>query len=71
MNELNLTNEWDKVFPKSEKVDHKKVTFTNRYGSGERIRTGANRNRSSVLASNNSSSSVLKKILPSFLRKVL
>ncbi len=32
MNELNLTNKWDKVFPKSEKVDHKKVTFTNRYG---------------------------------------
>lgn len=30
--QLNLTNEWDKVFPKSEKVDHKKVTFVNRYG---------------------------------------
>lgn len=30
--ELKLTNEWDKVFPKSEKVDHKKVTFHNRYG---------------------------------------
>ncbi len=29
---LNLTMEWDKVFPKSEKVDHKKVTFHNRYG---------------------------------------
>lgn len=29
---LNLTQEWDKVFPKSEKVDHKKVTFVNRYG---------------------------------------
>lgn len=29
---LNLTTEWDKVFPKSDKVDHKKVTFTNRYG---------------------------------------
>ncbi|MDE6658926.1 MAG: alpha/beta hydrolase, partial [Eubacterium sp.] len=29
---LNLTNEWDKVFPKSEKVNHKKVTFQNRYG---------------------------------------
>ncbi|MCQ2101569.1 MAG: hypothetical protein MJZ10_14855, partial [Fibrobacter sp.] len=25
---LELTQEWDKVFPKSEKVDHKKVTFT-------------------------------------------
>ena len=24
--------EWDKVFPKSDKVDHKKVTFHNRYG---------------------------------------
>ena len=29
---LNLTNEWDKTFPKSEKVNHKKVTFHNRYG---------------------------------------
>ena len=29
---LNLTGEWDKVFPKSEKVDHKKVAFHNRYG---------------------------------------
>lgn len=34
---------------------YRRGTFTNRYGSGERIRTGANRNRSSVLASNNSS----------------
>ena len=32
MEELNLTQEWDKVFPKSDKVDHKKVTFHNRYG---------------------------------------
>ena len=30
--QLTLTQEWDKVFPKSEKVDHKKVTFVNRYG---------------------------------------
>ena len=29
---LVLTQEWDKVFPKSEKVNHKKVTFHNRYG---------------------------------------
>ena len=29
---LNLTQEWDKVFSKSDKVDHKKVTFHNRYG---------------------------------------
>jgi len=29
---LELTQEWDKVFPKSDKVDHKKVTFHNRYG---------------------------------------
>ena len=29
---LNLTQEWDKTFPKSEKVDHQKVTFHNRYG---------------------------------------
>ena len=26
------TQQWDKVFPKSDKVDHKKVTFVNRYG---------------------------------------
>ena len=30
--ELNLTQEWDKTFPKCEKVDHSKVTFVNRYG---------------------------------------
>ena len=30
--ELNLTMEWDKTFPRSEKVDHSKVTFVNRYG---------------------------------------
>ncbi len=29
---LQLTQEWDKTFPKSNKVDHKKVTFKNRYG---------------------------------------
>ena len=29
---LQLTQEWDKVFPKSDKVNHKKVTFKNRYG---------------------------------------
>lgn len=29
---LVLTREWDKTFPKSEKVDHRKVTFHNRYG---------------------------------------
>ena len=32
MEKLNLTQEWDKVFPQSEKVDHRKVTFHNRYG---------------------------------------
>lgn len=32
MEKLNLTQEWDKVFPKSDKGDHKKVTFHNRYG---------------------------------------
>ena len=32
MEKLNLTQEWDKVFPKSDKVDHRKVTFHNRYG---------------------------------------
>ena len=29
---LTLTQDWDKTFPQSEKVDHKKVTFRNRYG---------------------------------------
>ncbi len=29
---LNLTQEWDKVFPKNEKVEHRKITFHNRYG---------------------------------------
>ena len=29
---LTLTEEWDKTFPKSGKVDHKKVVFPNRYG---------------------------------------
>lgn len=30
--DLELTTEWDKTFPKSDKVNHSKVTFTNRYG---------------------------------------
>ena len=30
--ELTLVQEWDKTFEKSEKVDHEKVTFVNRYG---------------------------------------
>ena len=30
--ELKLTQNWDKTFEKSEKVDHCKVTFVNRYG---------------------------------------
>lgn len=29
---MHLTQDWDKTFPKSTKVDHKKVTFKNRYG---------------------------------------
>ena len=29
---LKMTDEWDKTFPKSEKVNHRKVTFHNRYG---------------------------------------
>lgn len=29
---LQLTTEWDKIFPKSNKVDHCKVTFHNRFG---------------------------------------
>jgi hypothetical protein len=32
MSEIKLNNEWDKTFLKSEKVNHKKVTFVNRYG---------------------------------------
>ena len=30
--ELTLTQEWDKVFPQSDKVNHKKVTFETQYG---------------------------------------
>lgn len=30
--QLKLTQEWDKTFPKSDKVNHSKVTFVNRYG---------------------------------------
>lgn len=29
---LNMTNEWDKTFPKSDLVTHSKITFHNRYG---------------------------------------
>lgn len=29
---LNLTQAWDKTFPRSAKVDHQKVTFKNRFG---------------------------------------
>ena len=32
MENLTLTKEWDKTFPQSDKVDHSKVTFVNRYG---------------------------------------
>jgi fermentation-respiration switch protein FrsA (DUF1100 family) len=31
-NAMNLTQEWDKTFPKSDKVDYQKVKFKNRYG---------------------------------------
>ena len=30
--ELTLTQEWDKTFPKSDKVEHRKVTFKTQYG---------------------------------------
>ena len=30
--ELTLVTEWDKTFHMSDKVDHSKVTFVNRYG---------------------------------------
>ena len=29
---LTLTKKWDKTFPQSDKVNHRKVTFRNRYG---------------------------------------
>ena len=32
MEKLTLTKEWDKTFPQSDKVNHSKVTFVNRYG---------------------------------------
>ena len=32
MSTLTLSQEWDKTFPKSELVNHSKVTFHNRYG---------------------------------------
>jgi fermentation-respiration switch protein FrsA (DUF1100 family) len=32
VSDLKLTQEWDKTFPRSNKVDHQKVTFRNRYG---------------------------------------
>ena len=32
MEQLKLTQEWDKVFPKNDKVEHSKATFNNRYG---------------------------------------
>ena len=32
METLELTSEWDKVFPQSDKVEHSKITFHNRYG---------------------------------------
>ena len=32
MSKLELTQKWDKKFPQSDKVEHKKVTFHNRYG---------------------------------------
>ena len=44
---LKLTQEWDKTFPKSEKVDHCKVSFVNRYGTAN---TSITRNFLSFLA---------------------
>jgi hypothetical protein len=31
-NTMKLSQDWDKIFPLSDKVEHQKVTFTNRYG---------------------------------------
>lgn len=30
--QLNMTQEWDKTFPKSDQVKHSKVSFVNRFG---------------------------------------
>ena len=43
---LTLTQEWDKTFPQSDKVDHQKVTFHNRYG----IELAADKNAEGKLA---------------------
>lgn len=32
MEQLKLCAEWDKTFPKSDEVNHRKVTFCNRFG---------------------------------------
>lgn len=32
MDTLELTQEWDKTFPQSDKVEHSKIIFHNRYG---------------------------------------
>ena len=32
MDKLELTNDWDKTFPKSDRVDHRKLTFRTRFG---------------------------------------
>ena len=37
MTTLNLTQEWDKVFPLSEKVNHRKVTFETQYGQNGKM----------------------------------
>ena len=29
---LQFTSEWDKTFPKSDKINHRKISFVNRYG---------------------------------------
>ena len=31
---MSLTEQWDKIFPKSDKVEHRKITFKNRRGEG-------------------------------------
>ncbi|WP_161945573.1 alpha/beta hydrolase, partial [Streptococcus suis] len=32
MKSIKMTEEWDKTFPKSDKVEHRKVTFQNHFG---------------------------------------
>ena len=47
MNKLTLTAEWDKVFPKSDKVEHSKVTFKNHLALNSPLTCSCPRTRAS------------------------